>query len=605
MCGIAGAIGHFNKDQFLKGLKNLSHRGPDAQGVWEGENVILGHRRLSIIDLSESANQPMTFDNRFFIVFNGEIYNYIEVRKELESYGEKFITNSDTEVLLKAFIRWKENCLSRLNGMWSFAVWDNVNKSLFMARDRVGKKPLYYHFDKNKFAFGSEMKALYPLLPHVEINMDIAQMAIKDCFGYENTPDCLIKHIHRFPSGSYGYFVNNQLTITKWWNPLDEIIDVPDRYDEQVEMFRELFLDACKIRMRSNVSIATALSGGIDSSAVICSMAHVAGNSGSKDFARDWQHAFIACFPGTSIDETVYAKTVTDKLRIESHFINIIPEEEYDDIYNQAYLFEEIYYAPTIPFVQLYRKMKNAGFKVSIDGHGSDEIFAGYPFDMNKALIDAFPNPKRFFDVSDSIRFMEGKGKEEHYSNFKFALINKMKILKMFSKNIPLSSRVRPLDYLNTQLYKSTYYSILPTLLRNYDRYSMINGVEIRMPFLDYRILKFAFSIPYKSKIRNGFSKAIVRDAMRGLVPNEILDRKIKIGFNSPMNSWLKGRMKDWIIDVITSSDFKNSALVNAPVVTREIENLFKKENLSYVEAEYTFAKLMPYIWEKSLRLIR
>ncbi|MEO0311641.1 MAG: hypothetical protein RIQ89_1298 [Bacteroidota bacterium] len=600
MCGILGSIGFTEKEFFKRALDNLAHRGPDAEGLWHHENVMLGHRRLSIIDLSESANQPFEFLN-YVAVFNGEIYNYLELKKELVSFGYQFTTDSDTEVLIAAYDKWKDKFVKRLNGMWAVAIWNKTLNSLFLSRDRIGKKPLFYLHQKENFFFASEMKGLYPFIDHLEFNMPVIQDAIKNNFGYEVKNESLIKNIIRFPAGCNGYLVNNKLSIDKYWHPLDELIEVPNKYEAQVEMFRDLFLNACKIRMRSDVPIGTALSGGLDSSSVICSLNHLA-QTHDDIKTKDWQHAFIACFPGTSIDETGYAKKVTNALDIGSNFIVIDPELELEKLFHQTYMFEEIYYAPTIPFVQLYRKMRQGGIKVSIDGHGADELFAGYPFDMELALIDAFPNPTKFKEIASIIQDAYSRKNPELYKKFKYSLVNNFKFLSPIAKNTPIYRKIAPLDYLNTQLFKSTYSNILPTLLRNYDRYSMMNGIEIRMPFLDYRILQFAFSIPYDSKIRKGFGKAIIRDAMRGIVPEEIVNRKSKIGFNSPLHTWLQGRMKKWIVDQINSKSFAESNLIDAKKVKKDLEQLLAKKELSYTEAELTFAKIIPYIWETGMK---
>lgn len=601
MCGILGYIGHCNKDIFKNALDTLTHRGPDGYGISSYEGAMLGHRRLSIIDLTENGKQPMELIDRYSITFNGEIYNYLEIKALLCNKGIKFKSNSDTEVLLQAYITWGVSCFQKFNGMWALAIWDKQEKTLLLSRDRLGKKPLFYHQQNDLFVFASEMKAIYPFLNKIEIDHPHTEQAIADVFGYESTEKCLIKNIKRFPAASYGIYKDNQLKLVKYWHLLENRMTISNNYNDQVQQLRELFLDACKIRMRSDVTIGTALSGGLDSSAVICSMAHLI-NTQQQHIQKDWQHAFIASFPGSCIDETVYAKAVTDHLKIKAEFVVINPLIELDNIYHQAYLFEEIYYAPTIPFVQLYRKIKQNGVVVSIDGHGADELFAGYPFDMAFALPDALPNPIKFKKILNAINQTSAVSNNyDWFNKLKFALLNKYSFLNKFSQSRNIINKNDGLDFLNSKLFESTFNTILPTLLRNYDRYSMINGVEIRMPFLDHRIVEFAFSIPYSSKVRNGFSKAIVRDAVKDLVPQDIVYRKNKIGFNSPMNLWMNGVMKEWIIDIINSQDFNNASLIDTITVKKEITKVINKQELSYREGEKAFAKLIPFIWEKSL----
>jgi len=602
MCGILGYVGKVDSARFERALGSIAHRGPDLGAIHTNAQISLGHRRLSIIDLSPEANQPMHLADRYSIVFNGEIYNFETLKKELQAKGVTFKTSSDTEVILQAYGNWGENCFKKLNGMWALAIWDQQEQKLILSRDRMGKKPLFYGFKDGDFFFASEMKALYHFLDKVEIDRENTASAIADVFSYEATEKCLIKGILRFPAASVGILKNNKLSIQSYWDPLDGSLDVPKTYAQQKDYFRELFLDACKIRMQSDVAIGTALSGGLDSSSVICSMAHL---SKQKDFTfqKNWQHAFVASFPGTSLDETYYAKKVTDQLGVGATFVNIDPVKELNDIYRQAYLFEEIYYAPTIPFVQLYRQIRNENVKVSIDGHGADELFGGYPFDMNYALIDAMPNPRKLKEVFLAIENTSDTKITDKKNYLKFALKNKFPGLSVFTSNKAIFRKKEPLDFFNTQLYNSTFKTILPTLLRNYDRYSMINGVEIRMPFLDYRIVEFAFSIPWQSKIRNGFGKAIVREALQGIVPDEILYRKKKIGFNSPMDSWMKGELKTWLLDTVNSADFASSAIIDGKEVRKIIVETLQKKEVSYQEGERSFARIMPYIWEKSLKL--
>ncbi len=602
MCGILGYIGNIEKNTFGKSLDTLIHRGPDSGSIFQNNSISLGHRRLSIIDLSPDANQPMHLNERYTLVFNGEIYNFRDIKKELQALGVLFKTQSDTEVILQCYAKWGVDCFRRFNGMWALALWDDEEKKLILSRDRLGKKPLFCGFKGNDFFFASEMKALYHFLDKVEIDHSTVSKAIENSFSYEATEKCLIKGILRFPAASVGVLKTNKLTIQTFWDPLSASTEIPKTYSGQKEYFRTLFLDACKIRMQSDVPIGTALSGGLDSSSVICAMSHLSKEK-SFSFQKNWQHAFVASFPGTSLDETRYAKQVTDHLQIPANFIKIDPLAELDAIYRQAYLFEEIYYAPTIPFVQLYRSIRDSGVKVSIDGHGADELFGGYPFDMHYALIDAMPNPRKLKNVFEAIENTSGEKIKDKKNYLKFALKNKFPALAALTADKTVFKKRSGLDYFNTQLYDSSFKSILPTLLRNYDRYAMINSVEIRMPFLDYRLVEFAFKISCDSKIRNGYGKAIVRDALVGIVPEEILYRKKKIGFNSPMNSWMTGELKTWILDTINSTDFSTSTVIHAKEVKASILKTLENKELSYHAAESSFAQIMPYIWEKSLKL--
>jgi asparagine synthase (glutamine-hydrolysing) len=610
MCGIFGFIGNLSKEVAMLCTNSLSHRGPDGMGLWRQNGVTLGHRRLSILDLSDNAKQPMSYANdRYWITYNGEIYNFLELRNELKNKGYMFKSNSDTEVILSGFVEWGVDCLNKFNGMWTFAIWDTHEKTLFLSRDRFGEKPLFYAFLSNGFAFASEMKALFPLVQDVRPNVRL----VKDwerIFQYESTEECVIEGIKRFPAGHYAWWKDGKLNVTRWWCTLDHLPEAPTRYEEQVEQLRTLFLDACRIRMRSDVPIGTALSGGLDSSSTIAAMAYIGKNERGERISDDWQHAFVACFPNTPLDESTYAKKITDYLGIEATFINIDPLQVIDQLYDYLYLFEDIYITSPIPFMMTYGEMHSNGIKVTIDGHGADELFGGYSFDYLNALIDAGLNLKTvniilntFYDAYPK-DFIQFRLPPKWLYWLKWRSIHAAKkILRPSSLSVKDNShpRFKKLDELNKILYASTHENVLPTLLRNYDRYSMSNGVEIRMPFMDYRIVSFAFAIPWTSKIRKSFSKSVVRDAMSEYMPREIAYRKSKIGFNSPIVDWMKGPLKSFFLDIINSSSFKNCELIDPPAVSNKVLDVIKNTKATFSEGEQAWKLLTPYLWEQAV----
>ena len=613
MCGILGFIGDWNVDKEIA-LFTLAHRGPDDWGLWENSNkkVVLGHRRLSILDTTDCGRQPMiTDDSRYAIIFNGEIYNFIEIRKKLVSYGWSFRSQSDTEVLLKAYIHWGPDCLLKFNGMWALAIWDDKKQELFLSRDRFGKKPLFYSEKNKALMFASEMKALFSGLGRVEANYDLVEKAKKDFFSYESTQECLIKGIKRFPAGHYGLYKGGELSLIRYWCTLDHLPEIPRRYEDQVEMFRELFLDACRLRMRSDVPIGTALSGGLDSSGTISSMAYLSKNTMDERASKDWQHAFVASFPGTPIDERCYAQKVVDHLGIKATYINIDPLKGIDSLYDYLYLFEEFYLTSPIPFMLTYKEVKDYGTSVTLDGHGADELYGGYDFDFIKALKDAGFNLTKINEILDTYYNSYPKDSaqfEKLPSKTRYLLTWH---LKSFAKRIlrrsPLTSQDmkhpiwKEMDYLTKNLYVSTHDTILPTLLRNYDRYSMANGVEIRMPFMDYRIVTFAFALPWTSKINNGFSKAIIRDALAPLMPYDIAYRKEKVGFNSPIVDWIKGPLKSFFLDVIESKAFRECNLINPLQTASVIRNVINDPCAKWGIAEQAWIMLTPFLWEQAL----
>jgi len=613
MCGIFGHVGFIEPKLAQVCTDTLAHRGPDGVGLWHMPEVTFGHRRLSILDLSDNAKQPMSYaEGRYHITFNGEIYNFLEIRAELESMGCRFYSESDTEVVLAAFSVWGEACQQRFNGMWAFAVWDTREKALFLSRDRFGKKPLFYTvLPGEKFAFASEMKAFFPLLKEVRPNK-VLVMDARRIFSYEATDECVIEELKRFPAGNCGWFREGKLALKRWWNTLDYLTPVPSRYEDQVEQFRELFLDACRLRMRSDVPLGTALSGGLDSSATISAMAYIAQHGKTQRMGESWQHAFVASFPGTPLDETKYARMVTDHLGIDATVIEIDPLQAIADMDRYFYLFEDLYITSPIPFMLTYGAVKTHGTSVTLDGHGADELFGGYNFDYLIALKDAGLNLKQAYEIvgthydslpKDSRQFAKMPSKSRFIAEFHAKRLAK-KILRHGSRHASRDAQHpmwRSLDHLNQQLYISTHETILPTLLRNYDRYSMANGVEIRMPFMDHRIVTLAFSLPWAAKVRGGFSKAIVRDAMAPYMPHEVAYRKTKIGFNSPIVDWMKGPLKTYFLDTMSSQSFRNSGLIDPNKVERAVHYVIDNPDAKFLDGERAWTMLTPYLWERAV----
>lgn len=612
MCGIFGHVGPLDKHRAIDCLNLLAHRGPDDSGILNTPDVTLGHRRLAIIDTTESGHQPMSYlGGRFWGVFNGEIYNFIELREELSGKGHTFHSNSDTEVLLASFAEWGEQCLDRFNGMWALAIWDTSRKSLFLARDRFGKKPLFYARVSDGFVFASEMKAIMPLLKRICPNIDLIRDASR-LFTYESTDECLIDGIRRFPAGHYGWLKEGLLSLRRWWNTLDHIPKVSGRYEEQCEEFRSLLLDSCRLRMRSDVPLATALSGGLDSSSIsaaVCSITKGA-SMPKPDFRR--QNTFVATFPGTPLDETKYADRVSSYLDLNTTHVAVDPLKGLSRLSEYMYLFEEIYLTSPVPFMQTYEQVRANGIKVSLDGHGADELFGGYTFDFIHALTDAK------FDIAAVRMIVSAYYDSQPQDSSQFSLPPKAVFLLRWYLRQLLSNRCfsaetvgkdaahprwRELDSLGKVLYRSTHETILPTLLRNYDRYSMANGVEIRMPFLDHRLVSFAFALPWRSKMRGGFSKAIVRDAMTRYLPTEIAYRKTKIGFNTPIVDWMRGPLKPFILDTVSSVEFKTCQLIDAPTVSAKLLDVVKGERVSFAQGEQAWTLLTPFLWEQSFAL--
>lgn len=592
MCGIFGCVGDLSEKKAWECINTISHRGPDAQQVHVLDGAVLAHARLSIQDLSIYANQPMSDESgRYWIVYNGELYNYIELREKLQKTGYRFRTNGDTEVFLYAYIEWGNSFQLKCNGMWSAAIWDDWKKTLFLSRDRFGIKPLYYYMQSGKFYFASEMKAFFPVMKQRNINYRIFEQ--QDYFGYEGTEECSILGIKKVKAGYCAVFRKNKPETVQWWDTLDHLMEVPRSYKKQVEYLEELFLDACKIRMRSDVSIGTALSGGVDSSAVAGAMKKLA-EENHQYLNKDWQHTFVASMPDTSIDETEYAERASGYIGVDIKKVPVSGKVSPEELLHYMYLCEEPYITSPVSFMQTYRCISDSGVKVTIDGHGADELFGGYSFDLWHA-------GKEIRDYPGKLRKLLKIYNEAVFEEDRISYNQMLNVIDNLNVKRYKDTRWKRNDALNQCLYNETHEKVLPTLLRCYDRYSMGNGVEIRMPFMDYRIVCFAFSIPWTSKVRNGYTKAIVRDMASHFMDRDVIYRKQKIGFNSPMTEWFCGDLKEFLIDTVLSKDFSECDLINPLEVSVMVDNFYTKDNQKRSNGERLWTALVPYFWKKAM----
>jgi asparagine synthase (glutamine-hydrolysing) len=639
MCGIAGYISdshRMDKDAFIFFLDSMTHRGPDGFGhvsLNEG-SVLLGHRRLAILDPSEDGRQPMTFsDGRLTITFNGEIYNFLELRKELQTFGYSFTTETDTEVILAAYSHWGIDCQYKFNGMWAFGIWDKREKQIFLSRDRFGVKPCFYLHRDGYFIFASELKA-FMRLPH-SIRPEIDGGMI--CLGQtiEAASKTILQNVRNLNAGhQIIYRIGKEVEIKRWWRTSSHLVEIPRTYPEQVEKFQNIFLDSCKIRMRSDVPIGTALSGGLDSSSVICGMSHIQNqHSGCSRQVRDWRKAFVLDYLGTSHSERKYAELVIQHVFADPTFYDInLDYIDPNDLVSMIVDFEGVQQPALGPWY-IYSEMRRKGISVSIDGHGGDELLGGYFHYIQPAMLDA---AFRVFDFNrwhdlqsihsglyqdpdrpDGLISVKApsrigvlanewliKTKELSYSVFptggKIRKFIKKQKKYLLNRGTVDFWRVRPADpelldvefisgedRLNRALYFDFHFGMLPNILRNFDRLSMAHGVEIRAPFLDWRLVTYCFSLPSSAKLGGGFTKRILRDAMKGLMPESIRTRKSKIGFASPMRKWLAGPLKPFVLDYIRSLSLINSDFFDGRLLSSEIERY-------YAQSDY---KTIEYLW--------
>lgn len=625
MCGIAGLWNLDGQPVSSRLLEcftdSLAHRGPDGNGFYidSEANLGFGHRRLAILDTSDGGRQPMSFaDGRYWITYNGEIYNFLELKTELERSGYQFRTDSDTEVILAAYHCWGEDCQLRFNGMWAFAIWDRVERMLFISRDRFGVKPLIYYFDPRHFAFASEMKA-FLALDWFQPDFDPAMVAaaLSNERLVEGDERCLLRGLrHLFGGHCLTLKMGEAPKIRRWWNTLDHLQSVPQNYEEQVRHFRELFLDACRIRMRSDVPVGTALSGGLDSSSILCGMRHVRdGNDTNDRLADDWQRAFIMTYPGAAIDERRYADQViqhTGTIPVYCTGSSDMYLENFDRILFQYEEISDLHLGPWL----VHKAQRENGIIVTIDGHGGDEALGGYPWYVTAALKDAIKNlaPGRARELVSIMKGLELFPDHQFYSKSAQALFAKaakgqeqpwlLQSAAEFSSPAYEEDRLRiqNRDSLFRTLYNDFHFIQLPTNLRDFDHLSMAHGVEVRSPFMDWRLITFVFSLPATAKIGGGFTKRILRDALKGILPESIRTRTRKLGFPNLAEAWTSPRAQDFMRDVIQSADFRALTIWDGRKVAEDFEDAVRNQNNEVLHQAWIYvqaASLMKLFHEK------
>jgi asparagine synthase (glutamine-hydrolysing) len=620
MCGIAGYIGSNKPTVGSKLIKKIKHRGPDGEGLWispDGKQpALFCHTRLAILDLSPAASQPfVSSDGRHILVFNGEIYNFLELREDLTARGHHFTTTSDTEVLLAGLIKEGPFFQLKCNGMWSFCLWDDHEKTALFGRDRFGVKPLFYTtFADGSLAFSSEMKGLTHLLDRVQPVAGIEHF-FSHMFEYETTDMCVIDGLARFPAGCFAIFQDSRLRFSRWWDTLDHLTVAEDKYANQVEHWKELFLDAVRLRMRSDVRIGTALSGGLDSSSILAAMKHVANTtSGSRSrLASDWQHGFCCHYPGSGLDEANWAEAVANSCDTPFTLVEINPIQAGWSLEDSLAQVEDPYLTIPLPMLATYKSIKESGISVTLDGHGADELFSGYGH-IRRALFCA----RGYSDYAEILAIDEStktgiysekqrlKTKEWLRIRIKTLLSANQSRARSWLARSEYSQRLavikkhpsyQAMDALTQVLYELFHCSVLPTLLRNYDRYSMASGLEIRMPFMDWRLVTYSFSLPWRSKLGGTFSKRIQRDALQGILIDSVRLRRDKIGWNAPAHEWFSGLLREsvdhWLEGPVTSSYGKKAARSWRAFQTISQPN--------FSDGQKLWDGLLPFLWIKAL----
>jgi len=529
MCGIAGIIGENSSEHVLdKMLLSQKYRGPDFTGKYVSESIVLGHNRLSIIDLSEEANQPFySKDNRYILVFNGEIYNYVELKDELKSEFQ-FTTSSDTEILLAAYIKWGKECLSKLNGMFSFAVWDVLEEKLFAARDRFGIKPFYYHSNSDTFYFASEIKALH--IAGISKTPDKKVWASYFAYGtYGNPDESFWEGIQQLPGGHYLEYIENKLTIAKWYFFEQEIKKQQKELPFEVvkETYQKLLEDSIKIHFRADVLVGFNISGGLDSSTLLAFV--------NKTQKRDNINAYTFYCDHENYDELPWVEEMIAETNnpLKKVLLNVNELEHLAE--EMAILQDEPFGGiPTIAYGEIFKQAQKDGVKVLLDGQGMDEQWAGYDYYVNK---------------SNSL--IQGAQKPPFRTNVLNENFLKLAVKPDFPK--PFDD-----DVLNLQ-YRDLFYTKIPRALRFNDRVSMGSSTELRVPFLDYRLVEFAFAQPLAYKIKNGVQKYLLRELVSACLSPSITFAP-KRPLQTPQREWLGNELAEFVnvqLKRINSSEYE------------------------------------------------
>lgn len=605
MCGIAGLIEKksttANMVETIHTMTQvIEHRGPDGEGVYCFQNVGFGHRRLSIIDLSKDGQQPMLYHNdQLVITYNGEIYNYIELRRELEGLGYQFHSKTDTEVIIAAYAAWGIDCVKRFNGMWAFAILDKLQNIVFCSRDRFGVKPFYYIDTAELFAFGSEIKQLLPFLKHVSANKNVLIDFIMSGVS-DHAETTFFNEVVKLPASHNLIYSleKNSFTIQPYYQITFNPHFLKMSSEDAIETYIHLLEDAIKLRLRADVLVGTCLSGGLDSSSIASIAAPLYKSSSGMAFS-----GITAVSEQESNNEAAYAKQVIDFH--DMRWLQVKPKysDFLDSLSNVVWAQEEPFGSPSI--TMQYFVMKTAreqGISVLLDGQGGDETLLGYDkyygsylrttfheqgmFACLKALKSARINNKKLSSFSVMKYLMAGNISSIRHLYYQY----KHSYLLNSSASLP---HLAAFAYSGNDIFQLQRLEVestnLPVLLRYEDKNSMAHSIETRLPFLDYRVVEAALSLPSKYKIREGWSKWLLRKGMEKRMPEAIAWRKNKFGFEAPEAIWLQKHFKEMYPVVLASP------LLNEIANPRQLKKKYPHLDRRAQWRLYSIA-----LWEKS-----
>ena len=587
MCGIAGFISHrFTREHLQQITTALQHRGPDAAGFFYDSNTgaALGHRRLSIIDLSEAANQPFySHDGRYVMIYNGEVYNYKEVASK---YKIEARTNSDSEIILEAYAKAGAECLNDFNGMFAVAIWDKQNESLLIARDRFGKKPLVYYHKGNDFAFASELKALLQLPVEKKINLT----ALQDYFFLEYIPDAksILQGFYKLPKGHYLTLKNGVLAVKSYYKFAEKIIDrpLPQRNEAAVlDEFEDLLASAVKYRQVSDVPIGAFLSGGTDSS-LICAL--------FQKQNTNPVNTFTIGFDVEGYDESGYAAQVAQILHTNHKETHLTEKSSIAIVDRIVEYYDEPFAAPsTIPSYLVCREARK-NVTVAMSGDGGDELFMGYGYyDIYRKIkrlyrMDAgvgrhaiktffglmgsrYTRASRLFNLpSENLLTHIWSEQQYMFSEKEIKSLLQLSSTELSIKEDWAAIDKMPLsDFEKISLFDIEQY-LAYNLFYKMDSASMANSLEVRNPYVDYRLMEFSYNLPEHFKINNGTPKYLMKKLLERYLPKELVYRK-KWGFPAPLGNWLSGELSYLIDKWLTPQRIRQQGLLNEKDVAKYV----------------------------------
>ena len=600
MCGIAGVVepGGGAVDAALLDRMSalLAHRGPDGSGTHVEGPVGLAHRRLAILDLSEEGRQPMTSgDGAFTIVFNGEVFNYLELRDELRATGHAFRTGTDTEVVLAAYAAWGRDCLARLNGMFAFAVLDRRRNEVFLARDRLGVKPLYYARSGGRFLFASECKAL---LADPAVGRSPCEDALATFLAWgvlDHSPLTMFQGVLQLPPGHWMAVGEGGVEgPVRWWdlavNP--GIASPPALEADAPARLLELLTDAVRLRLRSDVPVGTCLSGGIDSSTIVALIARLLETEHPGSIGER-QRTFSAVYGDRRFDERRFMEVAVESAGVAGVYVEPSPERLEADLLDLVWAQDEPFGSLSIYAQYCVMRLAAGSVTVVLDGQGADEQLAGYIAYQGTYLSTLARRGRLGRLVGEAL------GTLRHHRGF-FANASRQLVVRRGRRGL-LRIEAPPVHRyagdLDDVLRRETVATNLPALLHYEDRNSMHFSIEARVPFLDYRVVEYLASLPLDQKLRHGVTKRVLRRAIRGIVPEAIRCRMDKMGFVTPEEVWMGRELAPLVEEVFASDSFRSRPYWDADAVAADFARFRAGK------AEYSWEVFRIFVTELWLRL--